>query len=474
MAIGTRSDVCVIGSGAGGATIATELALAGATVTLLEAGSTAPRPAIGKSEISGLAHAVRGGAYVVSRGGWLLPKFVIHGRCEGGSTAINTGNCFRLPHHIHQEWQQAGVPDLSDYYRRVDTFLQVTETDATLLGTNGHKFLEGIRALNWAGGPMPRNAPGCTGRSICVLGCPEEAKRGTHISYLPVARKNGANVLLNTRAIRIRLKGRRATGLEAVTSNGDLRTFSADRIVLAGGSLFTPALLQQSGINTDGIGKNLCIHPAFLLIPHFPSPVEMGPPSVPQSAYSSEFIESEGFFLLNQSVPQMLIAPLLALLGQTGALPHYARAGLWAALVHDDGANSVLSDGSDGYRISCRLTETTRRSARKALLRLAEAAFMAGAHSVTPVLLGTRTIRTYRELDRWLPDPLPENRLITAGFHPMGTCAIGRVCDGTGLVRGYESLYVADASLFPSASGVTPQMSVMALATSVAAEMLTN
>lgn len=470
-----HSDICVIGSGAGGAALAAEMALAGASVSVLEAGGEAPRAMLGESGLQSAIRAIRSGSYVVSSGGWIPPRVVLHGRCEGGSTAINTGNCFPLPESIHSAWKRAGAPDLSDYYRRVDTFLQVSEAGAELLGNNGRKLLEGIRNRGWKGGPMPRNAPGCTGRTICILGCPEEAKRGTNISYLPVARKKGAGVYLNTRAVRIRFAGRRASCVETIsTRDGVRRTFHADQIVLSGGSLYTPALLQRSGVDTAGVGENLSIHPAFLLIPHFPGPVEMGPPSIPQSAYCSEFLESEGFLLLNQSVPQPLMAPLLAALGQIGALSRGSSAGLWAALVHDEGTGSVSSDGGDGYRISYRLTDSVRRSARKAMLRLAEAAFAAGATAVTPVVLGTRQFRDPGALDRWLPDPLPERRVVTGGFHPMGTCSIGRVCEGSGQVRGYEHLYVADASLFPSASGVTPQMSVMALATSVAAGLLAN
>ena len=55
----------------------------------------------------------------------------------------------------------------------------------------------------------------------------------------------------------------------------------------------------------------------------------------------------------------------------------------------------------------------------------------------------------------------------------MGTCRMGAtaddsVCDETGAVRGLKGLYVADASLFPAASGVNPMITVMALADMIA------
>ncbi len=59
-------------------------------------------------------------------------------------------------------------------------------------------------------------------------------------------------------------------------------------------------------------------------------------------------------------------------------------------------------------------------------------------------------------------------------FHPMGTARISAdegagVCDERGAVRGVDGLYVADASLFPSAVHVNPMMTIIAFAKQVAA-----
>ncbi len=91
---------------------------------------------------------------------------------------------------------------------------------------------------------------------------------------------------------------------------------------------------------------------------------------------------------------------------------------------------------------------------------------------MTPLLYGSRRSKSLRELERTLPDALPKGRIAGGSVHPMGTCGIGRTCDGDGRVRGYENLYVADASLFPTSIGVNPQFTVMALGTAVAAGLL--
>ena len=62
-------------------------------------------------------------------------------------------------------------------------------------------------------------------------------------------------------------------------------------------------------------------------------------------------------------------------------------------------------------------------------------------------------------------DPLAHVRTAARGFfHPVGTCAIGRVVDGDGRVYGLEDLFVADASIMPTIPRVNTNLSTIALA----------
>jgi choline dehydrogenase-like flavoprotein len=49
-------------------------------------------------------------------------------------------------------------------------------------------------------------------------------------------------------------------------------------------------------------------------------------------------------------------------------------------------------------------------------------------------------------------------------FHPVGTCAIGRVVDGDGRVLGVDGLVVADASVMPTIPRANTNLSTLALA----------
>ncbi|MCP4121877.1 MAG: FAD-binding protein [Bacteroidetes bacterium] len=97
-----NNDILVVGSGAGGAPIATEMAMAGAKVTLLEAGGKAPIAKLDESFLESAIRVVRNGSMSFSVMGGLHPHTVLHGRCEGGSTALNAGSTFRLPAFLNQ------------------------------------------------------------------------------------------------------------------------------------------------------------------------------------------------------------------------------------------------------------------------------------------------------------------------------------------------------------------------------------
>lgn len=467
-----KADFCVIGSGAGGAPLATELALAGASVVVLEAGGPAPLAELGEKIEKSFWRVVRhrNATMSVATG---LPVFpIVHGVCEGGSTALNAGSAFRLPEFLQKEWMKAGAPDLHDAFDRVDTFIKVSETADELLGKNGQLMLKGLNHLGWKGGRVPRNAPGCTGRAVCTLGCPEKAKQATHLAYLPVARSKGAKVFLNTTATRLTRSGKSITGVEARSGDGKSLTIRAGKTIVSGGAVFTPSLLARSGITTPGIGENLMLHPGSVIAVHFDEPVNMGMAAVPQSVYSDEFLESEGYMILLGSVPPHLTVPALLATGVFSSVRDHAHTGFWGALVRDGENRGSVTTRRRGRRLRYRIGAPEAARIRQSLIRLAEMAFAAGARSVTPVYFGSRRYHGLDELARNLPDPLPVRRLAGGSVHPMGTCGIGRVCEGNGQVRGYDSLYVSDASLFPTSIGVNPQFTIMALSTAVASNLL--
>jgi ferredoxin len=219
-----RADVCVIGSGAGGAVVAKELAEGGARVVVLEEGD--PHPAAGMTgrPRDMLARLYRDGGQVATLG--RPPILLPLGRGVGGTTLVNGGTCFRTPDHVLAAWRdELGLHGLAPQalapaFARVERTLDVEEVPEELAGANAALIRRGAERLHWSGGYLRRNAPGCQGSGVCVYGCPTGAKQHAGDAYLAPARAAGALTCTGTRAERIVLRGRRATGVEARTRAG--------------------------------------------------------------------------------------------------------------------------------------------------------------------------------------------------------------------------------------------------------------
>ncbi len=121
---------------------------------------------------------------------------------------------------------------------------------------------------------FPINVKGCKSSSLCNLGCPNQAKQGTHRVQLPKAEAGGVEVITNCRVTRI---GDRVC--EAVVANpgfgevskwepGEYRVKAKVVVVCAGGAVNSPALLLRSGFGEalPALGRYITLHPALILV----------------------------------------------------------------------------------------------------------------------------------------------------------------------------------------------------------------
>ncbi len=203
-----RADVAVIGSGAGGAVVAKELAEAGAQVVLLEEGAqhdaadftARPRDMLPRLYRDAAQHATLGRPPI------LLPL----GRGVGGTTLVNSGTCFRTPDHVLARWRdEYGLDmDLAPHFERVERELNVVPVPPELAGANAHVARRGAEALGWSGDFVRRNVRGCVGSGVCAYGCPTNAKQHVGVTYVPKAHAAGATTYTGVTARNARPRGR--------------------------------------------------------------------------------------------------------------------------------------------------------------------------------------------------------------------------------------------------------------------------
>ena len=125
------------------------------------------------------------------------------------------------------------------------------------------------------------------------------------------------------------------------------------------------------------------------------------------------------------------------------------------------------------------LAEEDRLTLVETLRRIVRVFFAAGAGEVFPGVHGSRPVRTQAEALAALPDDLPVTSLSLQSSHPHGTARMASdpakgVVRPDGQVHGVETLWVADASLFPTAIGVNPQITIFAFAKVIADRLLAS
>ncbi len=472
-----HADVCIIGAGAGGAVVAKELAEGGARVVVLEEGGDHPAADMTGRPRDMMARLYRDGGQIATLG---RPPIVLPlGRGIGGTTLVNSGTCFRTPDRVLARWRsEFGLDELTPaalapVFDRVEETLGVAEVPAELAGANAALTRRGAERLGWSGGYLRRNARGCQGSGVCAFGCPTGAKQHAGDAYLVPARAAGALACTGARAERLVMRGTRAVAVEARTQHGGRVTVEADAIVIAAGTIHTPLLLGASGLGgrSGQLGRNLSLHPASAVWGLFDEPVDMVR-GVPQSYYVDEFA-SDGIMLEGIAGAPDYLAMAAPLSGDRHRelMLRYSHVGQCGMMVSDRSRGRVRGrPGAPLIRYDlCREDVATVHAG---LIRLAELLAAAGASTL------------YLPLARMpeLPgaDPAPlraldirRRDLKLMAFHPLGTARADAdpargVLDGDLRLHGAENVYVADGSAVPSALGVNPQITIMALATRLA------
>ncbi|TMM19562.1 MAG: FAD-binding protein [Actinobacteria bacterium] len=465
-----EGDFCVVGAGAGGAVVAAELAEGGARVILLEQGPWHDPDAFTARPPEMLGRLYRDGGQTMTLG--LPPILLPLGRGLGGTTLVNSGTCFRTPPHVLARWRREFGLDLDEAslapcFERVERALSVATVTPELAGANAAAARRGAERLGWSHGFLRRNARGCVGSGVCVLGCPTSAKQHTGITYIPRAAAAGAQILTGADVQELLVQGGAVRGVRARIGGSRRVRVRASAVILACGTIHTPLLLERSGIPDPSgqRGRNLSLHPATAAFALMDEIVDMAR-GVPQSFFVDEFAP-EGIMLETIAGPPAYAAAALPLQGaaHAAAMANYRHLAQIGLMVSDASRGRVRALAGRPL-IHYQLGAADVAKFRAGLARLRQLFAAAGAHDVyLPLPPGVA------------PERARARDLKLMAFHPLGTAraharATRGVTDGRLAVHGVRGLYIADGSVVPSALGVNPQITIMALATRLAFQLL--
>ena len=490
-----EADVVVIGSGAGGGTVASELAplvAAGKKVLVLEQG---PRIAdaqfTGRElEMASLLYA-DGGGFLTAQGTMTLA----FARTYGGSTVVYTGTSLTAPERVIRNWNVPGL-DHADLLARSRKYLQENNVhllDDAEINENNALFVTGGRKAGYQVEQFPVNVRGCRGSGLCNLGCPNQAKQGTNRVQLPAAERQGVAVVTRAEALRIepdrsvvvRVTDRGSDpGLASEWAPGDYRV-RARMVVVAGGAIGTTSLLLRSPLPMPRrLGQGFTCHPALILVAEHPRPItnDVGHPKsffVDRGAEERFVLETCMYFpfttakaltgfgaahsAMLRAFPRLQMILLLAC-DQVAPGNRIAIDRAGQPVVHYDFTRETIAGLVAGTRAAARIFFAA--GAVRAHLPLAE----------PPILEAADADRLEERIS--VRHFLPGKVSITVA-HLLGGCGMGdgpadSVADSWGRVHGLPWLRVADSALFPDSLEINPYVTIMALADRVAEGIRTD
>lgn len=518
-----ETDVVIVGSGCGGGVCAKNLAEAGQRVIVVEQAYHWGPEYLPMTEKDSGIHLFANGGVLTSDDSSIS---VIAGQAFGGGGSINWSASLQTQAYVRKEWADSGLPFFtsSSYQTCLDRICQRmgVSTSHVTHSANNSVLAEGARKLGYSHKVVPQNTGGAAHHcGYCTLGCGSAEKQGPAVSFLPDASRAGAQFIEGFSCSKIIFetinKTLTATGITGTWTSRDAHggvagprttrqvTIKAPRVIISAGTLSTPLVLLRSGLTSPQIGRNLHLHPVTTVTAIHPSrdkkplnPWEGAILTTLVDEFQSQDSAGHGCRVEAMTMLPSWILPFQpwrsALHFKTFAarFPYMTS---YIALVRDRDTGRVYPDPVDGRtRIAYTPSAFDRKMALEGVIAAAKIAYVEGAEEIhlantfippfirasppspSPSSPDTETDPNDPNapaLTAWLEQirkrglPLSDTAWGTA--HQMGSCRMaatprGGVVDPRGKVWGCEGVWVADASVFPSASGVNPMVSTMAIA----------
>ncbi|HTG01930.1 MAG TPA: FAD-dependent oxidoreductase [Nitrospirota bacterium] len=412
-------DFLVIGAGAGGATVARELAKRGKSVLIVEKGKREPK--VG-TFLNCLKYYDSGPLKIPlkSKEGVILWRTFM----AGGTTVVSCGNSVRS---LEKELADRGI-HLEDEFAEAEKETGTAPIAEKLLSDASRTIEQAARDLGYKMSKMPKfiNAEKCKKCGMCTLGCSNGAK-WTGLDYLDEAFKNNVDILYSTQVEQILRTNGSVRGVSVAGPQGRSE-ISAKAVVLSAGALGTPVILQKAGIREAGSGLFVDI-----FVNTYGVTSGLNQAHEPNMAIVNlDFHKTRGFILSPHINASAMVRAIE--IGPKGvAMPVNRLLGIMTKIT-DDAVGQVHPDGS----ISKPVTANDQAKLNEGSAIAKEILVKAGAD---------------------------KNSLIISkpqGAHPGGTAAIGKVVDEN-LQTKIDGLFVCDASVLPATPGLPPILTIIAL-----------
>lgn len=456
-------DFVILGSGVSGGRMALELTAGGARCLLLEAGKAFDRRCFPPNEMASSTQMFWGGGIEVSRDA----RFgFLRGKCLGGTSVVNQADLDRFDEIAWNAWRQhSGVEffsseEMDPHYEELDATVVSGPIPPEHYNPNAKLFIKAFEKLGYHWKPIQRAQSDCrldmgSDCIVCLGGCPRDAKQSTLVTCIPNAVRLGLEVETEFEADRVIDRGDRV--IVAGRHRGEKREIAAAKVVLAAGAFGNTAVLTRSeelARALPALGSRFCCHPQFMTFGVHPEPVNAHKGALQSVQAHDEKLRRAGIKLENVFAGPIATAMLLPGVGRK----HHS---LMRQLRHLSCIEVAIMDEPLG---TIRLDKTGRLVADKPLSGPDRSKIERGL-----------------ELAVQLHEAAGASEIIRCdqgfGLHLMGGCPMGTdpktsVVNPDFQLHGHPNLLVADSSIFPTAPGINPSYTIMALTLRASRQLL--
>jgi choline dehydrogenase-like flavoprotein len=471
-----HADICIVGSGAGGAVLAWEAARRGLRTIVLERGPWLRTEDMATSEAEMIPRLYKDGGMQLNTS---LDFFILQGSCVGGSTTVSNMVLIRADDASLERWRRLGaalpIEGLDAAYTKIEELLGAAYPPASAASRSTLLFDAGARKLGLEPRPMLKALGDCRACGNCNIGCAFGAKRSALTTFIPWAEEKGARIIAETTVTKLHKRNGKIEYLDAVRGvDHEPVRVHARVFVVSGGAIGSSAILLASGIKRN-VGTRLSFNAGAMMVAEYDEPLD---------AYDADQMTS--YVALDDALLEATHNPLMSQALTTpgwmddhAALMHRASHLAYAgAMTGTEPTGRVVMSpwfGHEETRFTA--TQNDMHRLRIGLKTIARIFFAGGAKRVflpterftalessKDVALVDERIRSLRDIQSGSSHP--------QGGNPMSDNPDIGVVDSSFAVHGLDNAFVCDASVFPDSIGVNPMHTIMALALQAAPKIL--
>ncbi|EGW32602.1 fatty alcohol oxidase [Spathaspora passalidarum NRRL Y-27907] len=493
-------EAVIIGSGCGAGAVAHTLAESGFKSLILEKGKYFSTSQLNFSDLEGVSNLFQSGGPISTNDQEL---FILAGSNFGGGSTVNWSASIKTPFKVRKEWYDEFGLDFvaTDTYDKCQEYVwnkMGTSTEGIHHSYANNMLLEGCEKLGYNAKVIDQNTGGHPQHrcGFCHLGCKFAIKQSTPNNWFREPAATGSKFMEQVKVLEIIHHNGYAQGVVCQdTVTGVKFKITGPRVyITSGGSLNTPVILQDSGFRNKNIGSNLKLHPATAIFGDFGN--EVRTKAYADSIMTSVCTEVDDLDgnAHGAKIETILNAPLfqnahLPWFGSDAARRHMLRYNNMTAmllLARDTSSGSIRSDPErpDSYYIDYQVNKFDRQSLMKALVTTADILYIQGAKKIISPQPSVPVFESDKQKEeRSIKDEdyvAWRNSVSTMSFYPystsfgsahqMASCRMSGkgpeygACDEKGRLFECGNVFVADASVMPTSSGVNPMITTYTLA----------